>query len=66
MQSASSAQMPASTAAVKSNGKLYNTYTEAYLAALSKLNGRFYRSLFLFSIAFAILFQARFSLDYRK
>lgn len=66
MQSASSAQMPASTAAVKSNGKLYNTYTEAYLAALSKLNGRFYKSLFLFSIAFAILFQARFSLDYRK
>ncbi|KAK4512544.1 uncharacterized protein ATC70_003247 [Mucor velutinosus] len=61
MQSASSSQMPASTAAVvKRSGKLYNTYTEAYLAALSKSNGRFYKCLSVVSIAFAVLFQMRF------
>lgn len=61
MQSASSSQMPASTAAAfKRTGKLYNTYTEAYLAALSKSNGRYYKYLFVVSIAFAVLFQMRF------
>lgn len=61
MQSASSSQMPASTAAsVKRSGKLYNTYTEAYLAALSKSNGRYYKYLFVVSVAFAVLFQMRF------
>ncbi|OAC99973.1 hypothetical protein MUCCIDRAFT_113422 [Mucor lusitanicus CBS 277.49] len=53
--------MPASTAAAfKRTGKLYNTYTEAYLAALSKSNGRYYKYLFVVSIAFAVLFQMRF------
>ncbi|GAN06188.1 hypothetical protein MAM1_0114d05668 [Mucor ambiguus] len=53
--------MPASTAtSVKRTGKLYNTYTEAYLASLSKSNGRYYKYLFVVSIAFAILFQMRF------
>ncbi|EPB89944.1 hypothetical protein HMPREF1544_03193 [Mucor circinelloides 1006PhL] len=53
--------MPVSTAAAgKRAGKLYNTYTEAYLAALSKSNGRYYKYLFVVSIAFAVLFQMRF------
>lgn len=52
--------MHSTASLVKRTGKLYSTYTEAYLAALSKSNGRYYKYLFVVSIAFAVLFQMRF------
>ncbi|KAL9546181.1 hypothetical protein MBANPS3_006792 [Mucor bainieri] len=61
MQAASSSQMPASTAtAAKRTGKLYNTYKEAYFAASNKSDARYYKYLFVVSIAFSVLFQMRF------